>query len=303
MPSRRRHRRRTSRSLTVFSTVAVLTTWVLIGSSELAGQPTAGIAPPAAFPPPVWNASSPHERVGANASEAQAIVSAATSVPSSPLDEPIRLLDKAAQAYQGIRDYTCLFIKKERIHGELQPDHLIGMAVRVEPFSVAMRWHGPRQFSGQEAIYVTGSNQGKMRVRSPGLLGAIGFVSLDPRDSRVAQTSRHPITEVGIGNLIAQHQRCWDLERRQGRTHASIADYEYNRRPCTRVETVRSEKAPGQYAYRCLVYFDKENHLPIRFEAYDWPRPGGPPSGDLIELFSYIDLKLNVGVRDEVFAR
>ena len=40
--------------------------------------------------------------------------------------------------------------------------------------------------------------------------------------------------------------------------------------------------------------------MPIRIECYDWPKPSGVP-GDLIEVYSFINLKLNVGLGDEVF--
>ena len=45
------------------------------------------------------------------------------------------------------------------------------------------------------------------------------------------------------------------------------------------------------------VFIDQELGLPIRFEAFDWPKhPGSEP--ELIEEYSYMHLKLNVGLRD-----
>ena len=32
-----------------------------------------------------------------------------------------------------------------------------------------------------------------------------------------------------------------------------------------------------------------KNKLPVRMECYDWPRQGGPPEGEMLECFSYID--------------
>src|SRR5437588_11366668 len=53
------------------------------------------------------------------------------SVPSSPvagtaanpLDLPLRLIAEARQSYQATRDYTCMFVKRERIRGAVQPDN------------------------------------------------------------------------------------------------------------------------------------------------------------------------------------
>jgi hypothetical protein len=39
----------------------------------------------------------------------------------------------------------------------------------------------------------------------------------------------------------------------------------------------------------------------VRFEAYDWPKAGGPAGGDKLECYSYIDLKFNVGLTDAAF--
>jgi hypothetical protein len=50
-----------------------------------------------------------------------------------------------------------------------------------------------------------------------------------------------------------------------------------------------------------VVYFDKESNLPIRVECYDWPHRAGE-AGELVEVYSYVNLKLNVGLADEVFS-
>jgi hypothetical protein len=229
----------------------------------------------------------------------------ATPPPSSaasPLDQPLQLIAEARESYRQVRDYTCLFIKRERLRGQLQPENLIAMKVRSQPFSVYLRWHGPQPVVGQEVCYVTGRHNGKMRVHSAGLLGAVGFVSLDPRDPRALENSRHTITEAGIGNLIERFGRGWELERKLNRTHVRLAEFEYNKRRCWRVETIHADNGGGQIAYyRSVVYFDQENRLPIRVENYDWPRSGGDPNGDLLESYSYANLRLNVGLSEEAF--
>jgi hypothetical protein len=229
----------------------------------------------------------------------------ATPAPPAPsvMDRPMQLITDAYWSYKEVRDYACLFVKQERVRGQLQPEHLIAMRVRVQPFSVHLRWVGPKQFIGQEAAYVVGRNNGMMRVRSTGLLGVVGFVSLDPRDPRALESSRHTIQEAGIGNLIDQFGRGWELERRLNRTQVHVADYDYNKRKCTRVETIHPDRAGGQLSfYRSIVYFDKENRLPIRVENYDWPAKAGD-APDLAEVFSYVNLRLNVSLPDSTFDR
>lgn len=219
------------------------------------------------------------------------------------LDVPLRLISEARQSYGRVNDYVCLFVKKEQIHNQLQPDNLIAMKVRTQPFSVYLHWLGPSSMKGQEACYVTGKNGGQMRVHPTGVKGALGWLSMNPKDSRVMENSRHPITDAGIGNVIERYSERWEMERHVNKTEVHINDYEYNKRKCTRVETIHpSRDAMSYYSYRNVIYFDKETKLPIRCETYDWPHVGGPPGGDLIESYSYVDVKFNVNLGDEFFS-
>jgi len=219
-----------------------------------------------------------------------------------PMTVPLRLISEARQIYAGIHDYTCLFVKKERIQGRLQPENLVAMKIRTHPFSVYLRWLKPVEMAGQEACYVTGRNEGMMRVHSAGLLGVVGFVSIDPKDPRALEHSRHSITEAGIGNLLERFGSRWEMEKQWNATNVTTGEYTYNKRRCVRVETVHPANPGQRYLfYRSVLYFDKEVHLPIRIENYDWPHQGGDPRGDLAESYSYADLKLNVKLPDVVF--
>ncbi len=109
---------------------------------------------------------------------------ATAQVAASAMDEPLRLITDARVQFEKVTDYTCTLVKKERIDGKLTPDNVIAMSVHNEPFSVDLRWIEPKNMTGQEAIYVCGRNNGNMRVKSAGFLGAIGFVSIEPTDPR-----------------------------------------------------------------------------------------------------------------------
>jgi hypothetical protein len=224
----------------------------------------------------------------------------------SPLDVPLRLLNEGRQLYQRVTDYTCTLISQERVRGKLLPENVIAFHFRNQPFSVYMKWIGPKDMVGQEVAYVHGRNKNQMRVYA-GNKGAlpkmVGWVSIDPRDKRVLENSNHTITEAGIANMMEQLARSWQAERAQGKTQVQTAEYEYAQRRCIRVEAVRTERSPNAYCYRSVVYFDKEFRLPIRVENYDWPRPGGPPQGDLLECYSYVNLRFNVGLNDQLFNR
>lgn len=233
--------------------------------------------------------------------QAGAIVKVAAN--ETPMDEPLRLVAKARESYSQVRDYSCTMIKRERIEGKLQPDNVISMKVRAEPFAVSLKWQEPRALMGQEACYVLGRNGGKIRAKAAGALGFVGFVSLDANDPRVRKTSRHSITESGLGNLLQQLSDGWALEKRLNQTLVQIAEYTMNQRPCIRVETTHPIEASETFPFhRTVVYFDKEHNLPVRVECYDYPRFEGDP-GEIVEMYSYLNLEVNVGLGDDAFVR
>jgi hypothetical protein len=246
-------------------------------------------APPAGSPPP--------------APPQAAEVPAAAKAPAAPLDEPLRLIAQARAAYAKINDYACVLVKRERLEGALSPNHVISLRVRARPFSVSMRWHEPRDYTGQEVCYVAGRNGGNMRVRPSGMLGSFGFITLAPDDPRALKTSRHKITEAGIGNLIERYGKGWEAERSLGLTQVRLGTYEFNKRRCTRVEVSHASNPDGRFLYqKSVVYFDQQLHLPIRVENYAWPRRPGAPA-EVLEVYSYVNLRLNVGLGEDVFNR
>jgi hypothetical protein len=214
---------------------------------------------------------------------------------------PVQLLNQAVQTYQRVQDYTCIMVKQERVQGQLQPENVIEMKFRKEPFSVHMRWLGPRDFQNQEVCYIHGRNNNMMRVKAPGLLKLVGYVSIPPNDPRALEHSRHNITEAGIGNLLGRCLTDWNKEQGRNRMQVRIGEYMFNNQPCTRVETILTQRSQQDYCYRTVLYLDRQTRLPVRVECYDWPQQGGPPEGELLEVYSYVNMRFNVGLTDNDF--
>jgi hypothetical protein len=226
-----------------------------------------------------------------------------TKAQETPLDRPLALMYEGKRKYAEVRDYTCTMQSQERVRGVLLEPNLIQMKMRTQPFSVYMRWLAPDSSRNQEVCFVLGRNGNKMRVKSHrlGKGGLLGWMSVDPSDSRVTEHSRHTIYEAGLGNLIEQTIKYWDAERQLGKTQVKMAEYTCNNRRAVRIETTHTERLPQFYCYRSVLYVDAETKLPLRTENYDWPRAGGPAEGELLEMFSYFDMRLNVGLPDQDF--
>ena len=113
------------------------------------------------------------------------------------------------------------------------------------------------------------------------------------------EDSRHPITDAGIGPLLetARGPLVRPSWIRPNRWSTFRDGQLVGSRPCTLIEVTHPRRAPDFLFYRCSVYIDGSSACPIRFEAYDWPAsPEAAP--ELVEEYTYTDLKLNVGLGD-----
>ncbi|MCG8587336.1 MAG: DUF1571 domain-containing protein, partial [Pirellulales bacterium] len=202
-----------------------------------------------------------------------------------------------------IKDYSCTLVKRERVNGTLMEPEYMFTKVRHKPFSVYMFFVGPKSKKGQEALYVEGRNQGKLIGHAGGgpLRLALPTVHLDPEGSLAMRGNRYPITEVGIRTLTARLIEVAENDAKYGECtvnwykNAKVAG-----RTCTCLQVVHPVRRTTFTFNVARVYIDDELNIPIRYEAYDWPkRAGGRP--ELIEEYTYTNLKLNQGFTDADF--
>ncbi|HLW66481.1 MAG TPA: DUF1571 domain-containing protein [Gemmataceae bacterium] len=243
------------------------------------------------------------------AGSAPAEFSAVTIVPQTqPRNVPLAENDilgtwnkAAAAAFQKVRDYQCMFVKQERIDGTLQEEQIALMRVRNQPFSVSLKFQAPKSMAGRGAAYIAGKNNNQLRAKGP--LGFATF-SLDPHDPKAMLGTRHAITEAGLGHLIDEINAAAQARPKTEGADAlrvSINEVQINRKGCVRID-VTDPTADGKKShYRSVIYFDKDTNLPIRIENYDRLRANGPATGELVECFTYLDLKFNIGLTDAAF--
>jgi hypothetical protein len=207
------------------------------------------------------------------------------------------MIAECRAAYAQVHDYTCTFFKRERIDGRLGSQHVMLMKFRTRPSSVYFKFVKPN--AGREAIYIAGRNAGKAVVHDVGLGKLIaGTLELDPRGSRAMEDCRHPITEAGIGHMVDTLAERWGMEMRPGETQVTIQrNVTVGHRVCTMIESAHPRRSPQYLFHKVRVYIDQELNLPIRFEAYDYPRKPGQRA-ELLEEYTYANLKLNAGLRE-----
>ncbi|MCA9167422.1 MAG: DUF1571 domain-containing protein [Planctomycetales bacterium] len=227
-----------------------------------------------------------------------------------PLDPALAMaFDSLRHVEKHVDDYTCTLVKRERVHGELLEYEFISCKIRhgrengSVPFSVYLAFRKPDTMKGREVIYVEGQNGGKVVAHEGGFKGRfLPTVDLMPTSALAMKGNRYPITEIGILTLTRRLIEKGERDRRQGECHVRMVEGAKVRdRVCTMLEVVHPEPRPHFDFHLARVFMDDELKLPIRYEAYGWPSAGEKPP--LLEEYTYMDVKVNVGLTDEDFSR
>lgn len=216
-----------------------------------------------------------------------------TESASGNLDEALTLARTAQDKLKEMPGYKCVYLRDERIANELNQNSLL-LTVLHEPFGALMEWVEPSSKKGRKASYITGKNNGKMRVK-------VGFATLpfDLDYSIKMKESRHTINETGLLNLMNRFVKSWEEEKLAGETNtlysdatieATVSGKHYSH-ACRCIETDHPISTKDKYVFhRVKIYFDKQSGLPVRMEGYDWPS-GNETEGRLMERYSYFDVK------------
>jgi hypothetical protein len=222
---------------------------------------------------------------------------------AASVERALELIRTAEERFRAVVDYECLFLRDEVIDGKMN-QNVLRLKVRHEPFSVLMEWLDPAVKRGRKVAWVTGKNDGKMLVKQ------LITLKLDPAESIRKKESRHTILETGIKNLIHRYKESWEREAHLGLTTMTIDDREVRVslpqrdfvHQCLCVTSRHPATSRGQFQYFYVkLYFDKATGLPMKTEVFDWPS-AAHPDGQLVERYTYLDLKTNVGVKDADFA-
>ena len=155
---------------------------------------------------------------------------------------------------------------------------------------------------GREVIYVEGQNDNNIIAHEGGLKGKfLPTVNLPPDGMLAMRGQRYPMTEIGVENLIVKL-----IERGQQARQFSDVQCEFRKnarvqnRVCTVLQVTQPTKQPNLEFYQASVFIDDQLNVPIRYIAYDWPQHADAPL-DVLEEYNYLNLKVNVGLKDEDF--
>ena len=226
-------------------------------------------------------------------------------VQEHPLIPVIRWAEREKPGIVAVKDYTAIMQKQENIGGDVQEAQVMEIKVRHEPFSVYIKFRYPQKLNGQQAIFVKGQNDNKLIAHGVGLQRTFGTQRLDPTGVFAMQGNKYPITEMGILNLVDKLLEVGYKDAKFGECQVEYTEGvkiggKDSARECTMIQVMHPEPRSHFMFYVARIYVDRELNMPIRYESYDWARKEGE-TPKLIEAYTYLNLKLNVGLTDADF--
>lgn len=209
--------------------------------------------------------------------------------------DQIALLKLCLERYDAnVQDFSCTFVKQERINGKVNPEQWISVKFLDHPFSVAMHWTRNAPI-GDRLLYIEGQNDGNMLVKPKGMLGGlVGTVQRKPDGPEAMANTLRPVTLFGFRRSTESMIHVYELARKNGDLKCEFkgfADVD------GREALVLERTLPPKDAYpsnRTVIYVDKELLLPICVESYDW-------DGQLQSRYVFKDLKINIGLKTADF--
>jgi Protein of unknown function (DUF1571) len=255
--------------------------------------------------PPAGALSEPIHRVA----KLDAVGASATH----PLDPAINFaFDTLKYVQENVVDYTAIMIKRERVEGVLGDHEFMGIKVRnrkvvnglvKSPFSVYMTFLKPAAIKGREVIYIENANKGNLIAHEGGVKGKfLPTVELDPKGMLAMRGQRYPITDMGIENLCVKLIEKGQRDRQHAECVVENKSVKISDRPCTLITVTHPLERPHFDFHRAEIFIDEQLQVPVRYAAYIWPKsPGGEP--ELLEEYTYQNIKMNVGLKDIDFDR
>ncbi|MCE9554219.1 MAG: DUF1571 domain-containing protein [Planctomycetes bacterium] len=213
-----------------------------------------------------------------------------------------------------VQDYKCRLVKRERIDGRLLLHEVIDVKLRQPglssagspvPMGVYMKWFAPTKIEGREVVWTQGKNYNNLMATKGGEGNLRTFTLTVPLKSpRAMERTRYPISEIGMLNLaerlIQDGVKHMELDSRRECQVRVAEGAKIDGRVCRFIEVVFPVQRDGIKFHKAQIFVDQQLEMPVRYAAYSWPKEAGaePP---LLEEFTYVNVKLNVGLTDQDF--
>ncbi len=211
---------------------------------------------------------------------------------------------RAAEVAAGMDSYIVRLTRREFIKGKLQPEEVMLLKFRRDPFSVHFKWLGA-QARGREVVFVKGQSNDQIHT-----LLAAGDMPLMPAGKRISlghdsplvrSGCRHSILDAGIGHLVEELGRLLTALEKGDRQRGTLTYLPSQKRPEFSAPVAAIERVIPPNVETCLprggkrwLYFDPTSKLPLLVVAVD-------DRGQEVEYYHYDRLQYPVKLDDDDF--
>jgi hypothetical protein len=214
--------------------------------------------------------------------------------------DPIAFLEACVLRYnREVKGYHLTFHKLERRQGKLQPQEVIEIHFREDPFSVRFDW---KQGAGaaKRVLYVKGENNNKLLAKPSGIGSIVGVVERDIDGPDAKQSGRYPISEFGMKAGTMNTIGSMKAAREQNALHVEYLGEqkvkELDNRVCWVLKRSRYAKPEDDGVTEVTLFIDKET----------WLQTGSILKGakdQLIAEYWFKDIQFNPEFGPAVFTR
>lgn len=218
-----------------------------------------------------------------------------------PLSPAIALAKTALAKANALADYEGTLTKRELI-GNTLTTQMMQIRVREKPFAVYLKFAAPN--AGREVLYDSSQDPAKLLVHEgAGIKSLAGTLALPINDPRVMAEARHPVSDMGLRQMVQQVIAQWELESKYGEVDVKYyPDAKMGRIECETLEVTHPRPRRQFPHHQCRLFIEKSTGLPLRVQNYGFPQQAGvePP---LVEDYAYTGLKTNLGLKPLDFSR
>ena len=195
------------------------------------------------------------------------------------------------KSFTDLRDYTCMFNKMERIGKNCVEvkDILFKFKKENELF---LTWTTGEN-KGQQ-IYFNGLTPDPEILVHPSGLMSFTTLSLNPRGALAMRNNRHTVFESGIGYIIQMIRKNYELSKKLKTGDILFVKEITSGTRKLKLYRTRFPEGKGFYAGQIDIGIDSEFELPTELKTWDWNQ-------ELVEHYTYVNLRLNSGLKDEDF--
>lgn len=206
---------------------------------------------------------------------------AATSQASGYGDGVAQTMERMKQASAAITDMNCVFSQTITKEGRQIPETRMDLRYLKSPETIYLKYINRHE--GQECLYISGQNDGKLLVRPAGLLGFMTF-NIDPAGDTAMEECLEPITALPFHAVISEIDR-WvetarDIYGVESRIERNVMDGD---RLCDLLKI--SDTNQDGFAE---IYIDPSTGLPCKIRQQKNPANSA--------LYKYENLRINTGI-------